>query len=451
MSGGILPRGLTALTRAYLLDAFRSKTSLFWNFAFPLFFLFAFAVGLADGRPDAVTYLMPGLFTLTIVAISFAGVSYRLIAEREKEVLRRYRTTPVRAGTVVAANAQASVVVLGVSLALLAATAFAVFRIRVAGGGLELLAVLLAGAAAFVPLGLVMGSLTPSMRTAPAVTNAIFFPLIFVSGAAIPFALLPGWVQDLGRLVPATYLVEALQAVMVDGESWESVSSSMAILLATGAVGGLLSAWLFRWEGRQPVERGRLVAAAGILAAFFALLAWLGPPLDIARDAGPLRDQVRERVGPGPSGAAPLGPDAGHGDPDPAALPLDDQVRRGVAAALEGEPQPLHHGVGLLGLHGGGADVLAANALVDGYAPAVRGGVHHDLPLVLPRNGVEGIGAGLQADAADLGLDGQVERRRLVGAQTPRLPVGHQLAHDLPSAGLWTAVADLGHASVEAH
>lgn len=296
MRKGLLPRGLAALTRAYLLDAFRSKTSLFWNFAFPLFFLFAFAVGLADGRPDAVTYLMPGLFTLTIVAISFAGVSYRLIADREKEVLRRYRTTPVGAGTVVTANAGASVVVLGAALLLLAGTAFAAFRISVAGGVLQLLAVLLAGAAAFVPLGLILGSLTSSMRTAPAVTNAIFFPLIFVSGAAVPFAMLPGWVQEVGRFVPATYLVEALQAVMVRGESWSALVAPLSILLCTGLVGGGLSAWLFRWESREPVDRRRLLAASALLALLLAGLGWLGPTLEIAREAGPLEEQVRDRI-----------------------------------------------------------------------------------------------------------------------------------------------------------
>ena len=296
MRNGILPRGLAALTRAYLLDAFRSKTSLFWNFAFPLFFLFAFAVGLADGRPDAVTYLMPGLFTLTIVAISFAGVSYRLIADREKEVLRRYRTTPVGAGTVVTANAGASVVVLAAALLLLAGTAVAAFRVSVAGGVLQLLAVLLAGAAAFVPLGLILGSLTSSMRTAPAVTNAIFFPLIFVSGAAVPFAMLPGWVQEVGRFVPATYLVEALQAVMVRGESWAALGAPLSILLCTGLVGGGLSAWLFRWESREPVDRKRLLAASAILGVFLAGLGWLGPTLEISRDAGPLEEQVRDRI-----------------------------------------------------------------------------------------------------------------------------------------------------------
>ena len=296
MTGGILPGGLAALTRAYLLDAFRSKTSLFWNFAFPLFFLFAFAVGLADGRPEAVTYLMPGLFTLTIVAISFAGVSYRLIADREREVLRRYRTTPVRAGTVVTANAGASAVVLAAALLLLAGSAFAAFRVSVAGGILQLLAVLTAGAAAFVPLGLILGSLTPSMRTAPAVTNAIFFPLIFVSGAAVPFAMLPGWVQELGRFVPATYLVEALQAVMVRGESWATLGAPLSILLCTGLVGGGLSAWLFRWESREPVDRPRLLAASAILGLFLGGLGWLGPPLEISRDAGPLEEQVRDRI-----------------------------------------------------------------------------------------------------------------------------------------------------------
>lgn len=296
MRDGLLPRGLVALTRAYLVDAFRSKTSLFWNFAFPLFFLFAFAVGLADGRSDAVTYLMPGLFTLTIVAISFAGVSYRLIADREKEVLRRYRTTPVGAGTVVTANAGASVVVLAVALLLLATTALVAFRISVAGGMLQLLAVLMAGAGAFVPLGLILGSLTSSMRTAPAVTNAIFFPLIFVSGAAVPFAMLPGWVQEVGRFVPATYLVEALQAVMVRGESWAALGTPLSILVCTGIVGGGLSAWLFRWESREAMDRRRLLVGSAILCLFLAGLGWLGPPLEIARDAGPLEEQVRDRL-----------------------------------------------------------------------------------------------------------------------------------------------------------
>lgn len=306
MTRGPLPRGLTALTRAYLLDAFRSRTSLFWNFAFPLFFLFAFAVGLADGRPRAVTHLMPGLFTLTIIAISFAGVSYRLISERERGVLRRYRATPVRAGAVVAANAGASVVVLVVALALLAAAAYLAFRISIAGGLLQLVAVLLAGAAAFVPLGLILGSLTSSMRTAPAVTNAIFFPLIFVSGSAVPFALLPGWVQEVGRLVPATYLVEALQAVMVRGASWEAIRTPVAILLATGTLGGALSAWLFRWESREPVPRVRLAVGAAALAAFCLALGWWGPRLRIARDAGPLTDQLRDRIGRPTPPSAPV-------------------------------------------------------------------------------------------------------------------------------------------------
>lgn len=315
MTRRVLPRGLVALTRAYLLDAFRSKTSLFWNFAFPLFFLFAFAVGLADGRPDAVTYLMPGLFTLTIVAISFAGVSYRLIADRENEVLRRYRTTPVGAGAVVVANAGASLVVLGVALLLLAATALAAFRISVAGGILQLLVVLTAGAGAFVPLGLILGSLTSSMRTAPAVTNAIFFPLIFVSGAAVPFAMLPGWVQEVGRFVPATYLVEALQAVMVRGESWSTLRVPVSILACTGLVGGGLSAWLFRWESREPVDRRRLLAAAGILGLFLGGLGWLGPRLEIATDAGPLEQQVRERISRHlpPAGGASAAPGAVRG------------------------------------------------------------------------------------------------------------------------------------------
>lgn len=350
-----LPRGLLSLTRAYLLDAFRSKTSLFWNFAFPLFFLFAFALGFADGDPEAVTHLMPGLFTLTIVAISFAGVSYRLIGDREHEVLRRYRTTPVRAGTVVAANAQAALVVLAVALALLAATALLAFRVRVPAGGLpELLVVLVAGALAFVPLGLMLGSVVPSMRTAPAVTNAIFFPVIFVSGAAVPFALLPGWVQEIGRLVPATYLVEALQAVLVRDASWGELLGPLTVLLSTGVVGGVLSAVLFRWESREPLEQGRALGSAAALLAFCALVGWLGPSLGIARDAGPLREQLREKLGVRAGEAS--GPARSNRDLESGPLPGDDHGDA-LVGLLEAHGEVLDEPVGPGRLDGDGADV----------------------------------------------------------------------------------------------
>lgn len=285
MSG--LLRGTGALCRAYLLRSFRSRTSLFWNFAFPLVWLFVFGFIFGGGTAEGTGFLMPGIFAITILAISFAGVSYRLVNERERGTLRRYRVTPVRAPAVVLATAASSLALLAVSLLLLAVTAWIVFHVPVAGGVGGVALVLAAGALAFVPLGLVVGSVAPSTDSAPAINNAIFFPLIFVTGAALPFSMLPGWVQTLGAALPPTYLVEALQAVMVRGETVADVGGELVVLAATGVAGAACSSLLFRWESDDRIGRRRALAVTAGLALLCLVVGWLGPELGMAEGAGP--------------------------------------------------------------------------------------------------------------------------------------------------------------------
>ena len=56
------------------------------------------------------------------------------------------------------------------------------------------------------------------MRTAPAIANLLFFPMMFLSGSAMPFAFLPDGVKRFARLLPTTYLVDTYSSVIVRGE-----------------------------------------------------------------------------------------------------------------------------------------------------------------------------------------------------------------------------------------
>lgn len=280
-------RGTGALFRAYLLRSFRSRTSLFWNFAFPLLWLFVFGFVFAGGTAEGVGYLLPGLFVITILAISFSGVSYRLVNERERGTLRRYRVTPVTASAVVIATALASLVLLGLSLVLLGVTAWLVFGVRLLGGLGQLVLVLLLGSVAFVPVGLIVGSAAPTTESAPAINNALFFPLIFVTGAGIPFSMLPGWVQAVGRALPPTYLVEALHGVMVRGDALGTVGGSLVVLGATALAGVLCSSLLFRWESGEPVGGRRAAVVIACAVLLLAAVYVAGPELVIAHEAHP--------------------------------------------------------------------------------------------------------------------------------------------------------------------
>ena len=270
-------RGLGALTGAYLKQSFRSKTALFWNIAFPLVWLFVFGFIFAGGDPARATLLMPGLFTITTISGAFFGVTYLMVNERETGILRRYRVTPVTATTVVLANAIRAVAMLTVSITVQGLVGWLVFRFTIAGSPLALATVILFGALAFVPLGLIVGSTAQDMRAAPAISNLLFFPMVFASGAAVPFWMLPGWVQSLSRLLPATYMVEAMQGVMVRGESLVQLWAPLAVLAVTCAVGAALNSMLFRWESTDPLDRKRLAMVVAGLAVLFLGAALVAP------------------------------------------------------------------------------------------------------------------------------------------------------------------------------
>lgn len=272
-------RGLGALTRAYLIQSFRSRTAVFWNLLFPLLWLFVYGYVLAQGDPEKANLLMPGLFTITIISSSFFGVSYLMVSERESEILRRYRVTPVTTFTVVLANVLRAMVTMGVSLVVQVTCAKVLFGLHIAGSWLDLAVVMLLGGLAFVPLGLIVGSVAQDMKSAPAISNLIFFPMMFLSGAAMPSFMLPEWVQKVGRLLPATYLVDALQGVIVRGERIPRMASTLLVLVLSAAVGASLNKMLFRWESDDPVDKRALTVALVGLAVLFAAAALLAPEL----------------------------------------------------------------------------------------------------------------------------------------------------------------------------
>ena len=101
-------------------------------------------------------------------------------------------------------------------------------------------------------MGLLVGSTARDIRTAPAIANLLFFPLMFLSGSAIPFAFLPDGVKRFARFLPTTYLVDTYSSVIVRGEGLFAILGSLAVLSAVGGVGVVLASMLFR--GKEPIR-----------------------------------------------------------------------------------------------------------------------------------------------------------------------------------------------------
>jgi imidazolonepropionase-like amidohydrolase/ABC-type multidrug transport system permease subunit len=290
-------RSVMALVGAQLIELRRSKTSLFWMMAFPLGFLLLFGFVMARGDGKVMAVLMPGLLTTTLMSGALFGVGLTLVQQRETGLLRRLRVTPLTAAAVTIAHGITAVMTGFLSLVTLMVLGRALFGLQMAGSWVSLAGVFLCGACALIPLGLLIGSTARDIKTAPAIANLLFFPMMFLSGSAMPFAFLPEGVKRFARLLPTTYLVDTYSSVIVRGDGLASIAGSLAVLLAIGLVGIVLTSMLFRWEGTDPIPRKALATIAVAFASTLGLAAFVAPSFRIADMPGTRRIEPGEAKG----------------------------------------------------------------------------------------------------------------------------------------------------------
>jgi ABC-2 type transport system permease protein len=63
----------------------------------------------------------------------------------------------------------------------------------------------------------------------------ITFPVLFLSTAFMPEALLPDWLGTVAKFNPITYIVEAERALVNDGWDWTAIAQSFGVTLVLGA------------------------------------------------------------------------------------------------------------------------------------------------------------------------------------------------------------------------
>jgi ABC-2 type transport system permease protein len=121
----------------------------------------------------------------------------------------------------------------------------AIFDLRIPNGNLIVVPAILLSAFSFFAVGFVLAGVMPSARTAQAVGMAIFYPMLFLSGAAMPRYIMPDFVQQIAGLLPLTHVVILVEDLWLKG-TWNLTSAAVvALVLILGLV---ISRFTFRWE-----------------------------------------------------------------------------------------------------------------------------------------------------------------------------------------------------------
>jgi ABC-2 type transport system permease protein len=102
-------------------------------------------------------------------------------------------------------------------------------------------------------LGLCVGAIGLRGRNVSVVADMLTGLLLLATGANVPVSRLPGWVQDIGALIPLTHGIRAARE-LTSGATLGAVGHLLALELITGLVylaAGVALLRFFEYEGRR--------------------------------------------------------------------------------------------------------------------------------------------------------------------------------------------------------
>jgi ABC-2 type transport system permease protein len=110
-----------------------------------------------------------------------------------------------------------------------------------------LVALIVLGAACFAAMGIALSRFVPNADGSSAVVNAVYLPMLFLSGAFFPVSKMPEVLRGIAEALPLTRLLEALRVAYAGG----SLSAAgLGLLALWGLAGAALAARTFSWEPR---------------------------------------------------------------------------------------------------------------------------------------------------------------------------------------------------------
>ncbi len=231
----------------------REPMAAFFTLAFPLMMLFLFGSMYGNepselfGGRGTMDVSVPAYMAMIISTVGLLSIAISVTSYREKGILRRFRSTPVRPYMILLDTVLVNLVMTLIGTGLLILAARFTYNLRFDGNALLFLAAFTLASLSFFSLGFVIASLAPTARVAQVAGMVLFYPMLFLSGAAIPIEIMPESIQTVAGYLPLTYVVDILQGMWF-GEPLADHLLEILILAGVLIAGVVISALTFRWE-----------------------------------------------------------------------------------------------------------------------------------------------------------------------------------------------------------
>lgn len=219
-------------------------------------------IGKAQGAQDTQLLLFLAIGTLVWSYLNsiFMNMAEMIAWERWEGTIEYTMMAPISRLTHMVGQSIFAIIYGIVRTALLLGVLALFFDINLAGSNLlGALLTIVIGSLSFIGFGII-GAVLPLLfpEKGEQMTFIISSILLLVSGVYYPIEVLPGWMQVLSTVSPATYVLDAMRASILDGAGTIDLLPKLAPLLLIGLITVPLGMAIFGYFERYAKRTGRL-------------------------------------------------------------------------------------------------------------------------------------------------------------------------------------------------
>jgi ABC-2 type transport system permease protein len=199
-------------------------------------------------NPDSrsANLLIPGLVAVLLMFSGMILTAFAIVRERERGTLEQLMVTPVSGAGVVVGKLLPYLFVGMVQLILILIAMRWIFRVPIHGNVFLLGALAIVYLLALLSLGLVVSSRARTQMEAMQHAQGFLLPSVFLSGYVFPLSSLPGPLQLVSNVIPATHFIRISRGIIIRGAGFAELWPSVLALAAIASVLVLASARAFK-------------------------------------------------------------------------------------------------------------------------------------------------------------------------------------------------------------
>ncbi|MBN9482366.1 MAG: ABC transporter permease [Bacteroidetes bacterium 43-93] len=198
-----------------------------------------------------IDFILPGQLGFSLLAGSVFGTAFVFFNLRQTLVLKRFFATPVRREVIVIAEGIARMVFQLLGAVIIICVGHFAFGFTLVNGFftiVELILLSALGIMVFMGFGFIVSSIAKSDATIPPFANIITLPQFLLGGTFFPIDNFPKWMQPFCRVLPLSYLNDAMRKIAFEGLGVWEIKWDLFALLIWGVVVYTVASRMFKWE-----------------------------------------------------------------------------------------------------------------------------------------------------------------------------------------------------------